>query len=202
MRGGGPSFSSSWRRGTAIRWPSSSTRTISSTATSDSACGIAEGLGAVGGDLARVAQVAQQLLELDALVALEAPGAGDLALADRRGAVADESQQFVAGRDFALSHRFRCGAAASVLALAALRLGAAFFLAVLGFVLCRWPCRWPARQPPRRWPSPWRAFLARAGFLPPPLAARSASSDTAWSSVSSSGLRSRGTVALMPPCFT
>src|SRR5260370_42577502 len=71
--------------------------------------GIAEGLGAVGGDLARVAQFAQQLLEFDALVALEAPGAGDLALADRRGAVANESQQFVAGRDFALSHRFQCG---------------------------------------------------------------------------------------------
>jgi hypothetical protein len=74
--------------------------------------GIAEGLGAIGGDLARVAQVAQQLLEFDALVALEAPGAGDLALADRRGAVADESQQFVAGRDFALSHWFQCGEAA------------------------------------------------------------------------------------------
>ena len=71
--------------------------------------GIAEGLGAVGRDLARIAQVAQQLLQFDALVALEAPGAGDLALADRRCAVADESQQFVAGRDFALSHRFQFG---------------------------------------------------------------------------------------------
>src|SRR5260370_6982247 len=39
MRGGGPSFSSSCLRGTAIRWPSPSTRTISSTATSESAAG-------------------------------------------------------------------------------------------------------------------------------------------------------------------
>ena len=52
MRGGGPSFSSSWRRGTASRWPSSSTRTISSTVMSVSASWILECLGAVGGDVA------------------------------------------------------------------------------------------------------------------------------------------------------
>ena len=44
---------------------------------------ILECLGAVGGDVAVVAQVAQELLELDALVALQPVGARDLALADR-----------------------------------------------------------------------------------------------------------------------
>jgi hypothetical protein len=59
---------------------------------------ILECLGAVGGDLARIAQLAQQLLQLDALVPLDVEGARDLALADRRRAFLDEGQQFVAGR--------------------------------------------------------------------------------------------------------
>ena len=73
--------------------------------------GVAKGLGTIGCDVAGIAQIAQQLLELDALVALEAEGTGDLALADRRGAVVDEGQQFVSGRDAPLSHRSPCAAA-------------------------------------------------------------------------------------------
>src|SRR6185312_16362847 len=72
--------------------------------------GILECLGAVGGNLAVVAQVAQELLQLDALVALQPVGARDLALAHGCGALLDESQQFVAGRNPAFSHRFRCAA--------------------------------------------------------------------------------------------
>ena len=71
--------------------------------------GILECLGAVGGDIAAVAEVAQELLELDALVAFQSVGARDLALAHGRGTLFDEGQQFVASRDAALSHRYRCG---------------------------------------------------------------------------------------------
>jgi hypothetical protein len=72
--------------------------------------GILECLGAVGGDVANVAQFAQELLQLDALVAFQPVGARDLALAHRGGALLDEGQQLVAGRDAAFSHRFRCAA--------------------------------------------------------------------------------------------
>ena len=90
----------------------------------------------------------------------------------------------------------------SVLALAALRLGAAFFLAAFGFAAVSLATSLAGTATATPLAFAFGAFLARAGFLPGPFAARSASSDTAWSSVSSSGLRSRGTVALIPPCFT
>ena len=45
---------------------------------------ILECLGAIGGNFAGVAQVAKQRLQFDALVAFDAPGARDLALADGR----------------------------------------------------------------------------------------------------------------------
>src|SRR5260221_169061 len=95
--------------------------------------GVLECLGAVGGDVARVAQVAQELLELDALIALQSEGTRNLALAYGSGALLDECQNFVAGRDATLSHRFRYAMAFPV----------------------PWPSSW-GRPSSWRWPS-WRA---------------------------------------------
>ena len=89
----------------------------------------------------------------------------------------------------------RGGASSLSFALAAFFFAAGFFLAAAFFDLGLAPASLAAVA---------AAFLGRAafGFLPPPLAARSARSATAWSSVSSAGLMSRGTVALTLPCFT
>ena len=61
-----------------------------------------------------------------------------------RGALLDEGQQFVAGRDVALSHRSRCAAASRPLALRPWR-----------------PCAW---APPSSW-RPWRAWRRVAGVV-------------------------------------
>ena len=205
MRGAGPSFSSSCLRGTAIRWPSLSTRTISSTVTSESAAGSRK-------VLARSAAISpvSRRSRSSAFSSMRWSPLRPKARAISRlpiGVALSRMKASSSSRVGTLPLAIGSSAGRGVgLGLGGLALGRGFLLGSFRFLFCVVGRRADfGRAIGLGNAFGFRlgaAFLARAGFLPPPLAARSASSETAWSSVSSSGLRSRGTVALMPPCFT
>jgi hypothetical protein len=181
---------SSWRRGTASRWPSSSTRTISNTVMSVSALGSLN-------VLARSAAIsptsrrsrsscfssmrwspfrpkARAISRLPTGVALSLMNASSSSRVGTRPLAIGSGAPRGLGLRLALGRGLLLGVVAAAFGVSPTS------LAATGGV-----------------------FLARTGrgFLPP-FAARSASSDTACSTVSSSGLRSRGTVAFRPPCLT
>src|SRR5690606_1906184 len=158
------------------------------------------GQGARGGDLAAFGgvqrtlflQLPEQRLQALAVGALDGEGAGDLALADRRGAVPHVGEDLVlAGKGPVAAHSAAFAAARPPL-LAVFALPAVFFAGLLALALAGLLAFALA------------GLLALAGAfgLVPFFSAWARSSSTSLSSVTASSARSLGRVALIRPCLT